>query len=407
MIGIEEAQTIVLSYAATLGIEKVDLLSSLGRVIGEEIIAPSDLPPWDNAIMDGFAVRFADIKAASPKIPVALRSVGLLPAGSLPTVPVGPFQAIRIMTGAPIPPGADTVVRKEDTICTGDAVQIMAAPHHGDNIRRQGENVKAGELVIHEGTPLRPPHIGMLASFSKTYVHVYLAPRVAILSTGNEVTDIDSSPGPSRIVNSNMYSLAAQVRECGARPIMMGIARDEKCELITKIKQGLRSADVMITTGGVAVGDYDLVGSALEEIGAEIRFRNAAMRPAKFTIFAIASDKLFFGLPGNPSSCMTAFEQLVRPALLKMMGHTHLFRPLVRAVLSERLKKRKGLRYFVRVRLYRKEGKVFATTAGEEGTGLIKSMVQADGLMIAPEDREEIKAGEEMLVQVLDRTVEF
>lgn len=406
MISVDEAQNIVLGSAKVLALEKVDLLSSLGRVIGENIAAPLNIPPWDHAAMDGYAIRFEDVRTASPETPVQLNVIGNLPAGYMPKSSVGLLQAFRIMTGAPIPKGADTVVRKEDTSSSGSTVQIIVAPKPGVNIRKAGENVKEGDLVIQEGTILRPPHIGMLASFSKCYVSVYQTPRVAILSTGDEVTEIDVPKAPYKIVNSNMYTLSALVKECGVHPIMLGIARDEKRKIIDNLEQGL-GADVIITTGGVSMGDYDFVRSALEEMGAEITFWKVAMVPGKFTLFGVMPGKFVFGLPGNSSSCIVAFEQFVRPALLKLMGHTHLFRPRVEAILSENVKKGKDLRYFVRVRLAYKHGELYATTTGKQGSGLIKSMVQANGLLIVPEDREEVKAGEKMTVQILDRTFEL
>jgi molybdopterin molybdotransferase len=406
MISVDEARTIVLSHTLPMGIEKVDLLTSLGRVIGEEIIAPFNIPPWDNSAMDGYAVRFEDIKNACFDKPTKLKVIEELPAGFLPKNQVGPMQATHIMTGAPIPQGADTVVRKEDTSSSEDNVHILAPPNKGENIRLAGENVMRGDKVIQARTVIRPPHVGMLASFAKSFISVYQVPTVAILSTGDEVIDIDEEGDSSKIINSNTYSLAAQVKECGALPLMLGIARDDKREILAKITQGL-SADVILTTGGVSVGEYDFVKDVLEEMSGEIKFWNVAMRPGKPTAFGLIAGKLIFGLPGNPVSCMVCFEQFVRPALLKKMGHTHLFRPQIEAVLVDDVKTKKDLRFFIRVRLGFREGVLCATTTGDQGSGILKSMIQANGLMVVTEDKKEIKAGEKVSVQVLDHTFEL
>jgi molybdopterin molybdotransferase len=406
MISVDEAQNIILNHTEIVGLEKAELLTALGRVIGEDIVAPFDIPPWDNSAMDGYAVRFDDIKTASPDNPAELKVIEDLPAGYLSKNHISSFQAIRIMTGAPIPEGADTVVIKEDTSSSGDTVKIIVPPQKGDNIRKAGENVKKGDHALQKGTILRPPHIGMLASFSQSYVSVYQAPRIAILSTGDEITEIDGEKDPSKIVNSNTYSISAQVKECGAIPIMLGIARDDKNDLTAKLKQGL-AADIIITTGGVSVGEYDFVKNILEEIGTKIKFWKVAMRPGKPTLFGIISNKLVFGLPGNPVSCMVTFEQFVRPALLKKMGHQNLIRPHLKAILTEDVKTKKDLRYFLRVRVGYKDGQVYATTTGDQGSGILKSMIQSNGLMIVPEDKEEIKAGEIVKVQILDRTFEL
>jgi len=406
MISVDEARDIILSHTETMGVEKIELLSSLGRVIGEDIFAPFDIPPWDNSAMDGYAARFEDIKRASPESPVELKVIEELPAGYLPKNSIGPFQAVRIMTGALIPEGADTVVRKEDTSSANDTVKILVVPEKGANIRKAGENVKKGEKVISRGTVLRPPHIGLLASFSRCYISVYQVPRVAILSTGDEIIDIDGENNASKIVNSNTYSISSQVKECGATPIILGIARDNKDELTAKLSQGLR-ADVIITTGGVSVGEYDFMLSILKEMGAEMKFWKVAMRPGKPSTFGVLDNKLIFGLPGNQVSCMVCFEQFVRPSLLKKMGHKFLYRPLLKAILTEDIKTKKGLRFFLRVRLSLRNGELYATTTGDQGSGILKSMIKANGLMIVPEDKEKVKAGERVDVQVLDRTFEL
>jgi len=406
MISVDKARSIVLKHARLMDIEKVDLLSSLGRAIAQDITAPYDTPPWDNSAMDGYAVRFEDIKSASADKPVGLKVIDDLPAGYLSKKCVKASDAIRIMTGAIIPEGADTVVRKEDTSLSNDTVQIFVPPHKGENLRLAGENVKRGDCVVRKGTTLRPPHIGMFASLGISYVSVYQRPRVAILSTGDEIREIDSASDFSKIINSNTYSISSQVKACGAIPVMLGIARDNEKDLIAKLQNGLR-ADVIITTGGVSVGEYDYVKDALEAIGTKIEFWKVAMRPGKPITFGTLEDKLIFGLPGNPVSCMISFEQFVRPALLKKMGYKYLQRPCLWATAKEDFKAKKDLTYFLRVRLSYQDGELTATTTGDQGSGIIKSMVEANGLMIVLPDKKEVKAGEQMMVQILERGFEL
>lgn len=400
-IAVHEAQDIILGHTPVMGLERIELLSALGRVLEENIAAPFDIPRWDNSAMDGFAVRFQDIEAAVPDRPVQLTVIEDLPAGYLPQKAIGPNQASRIMTGAPLPTGADTVVRKEDTLSSATTVQILIPPSRGENIRRRGENVRQGVLTLPRGTVLRPGHVGLLASFCRSHLAVHQVPRVAILATGDEVTAIDGERDPSKLVDSNTYSIAAQVKECGALPVVLGIACDDKIELQTKIREGL-SADVIITTGGISVGDYDYVREILEGLGVEMRFSKVAMRPGRPVTFGILKDKLVFGLPGNPVSCMVCFELFVRPALLKMMGHTQVFRPRVEAVLAHDLTTKKGLRFFLRVQLTHRDGHVYASATGDQGSGILRSMALANGLLVMPEDRENAQAGDKVTVYLLD-----
>lgn len=406
MISVSEAQKTVLDLVEPLGLEKADLLTALGRVIGEDIVAPFNVPPWDNSAMDGYAVRFDDIRSASPETPVRLSVVDYLRAGIMPHKTILSLQTARIMTGAPLPPGVDTVVRQEDTRAEGDTVLILIAPGKGDNVREAGENVRTGDCAVPRGTRLRPPHIGMLASFSRTYVPVYQRPRVAILSTGDEIAEVDDERDPTKIVNSNMYSIASQVIESGAVPLMLGIAPDTREDLATKLRQALR-ADVVLTTGGVSVGEYDYVKDVLNDLGVAIKFDKVAMRPGRPCTFGVMPGKLVFGLPGNPVSCMVGFEQFVRPALLKMTGWRHLFRPVRYAALTEEVRTKKNLTYFLRVSVYARDGALYATTTGDQGSGILKSMLQANGLMLVPEGKEIVTPGEKLPVQILDASFEL
>jgi molybdopterin molybdotransferase len=402
MIAVEEALHLILDQIHPLGRERLNILQSLGRVLGEDIIAHRNIPPWDNSAMDGYAVRWQDIPNASLKKGVVLTVLADLPAGRIFTGEVGPGEAVRIMTGAPLPRGADTVVQVEETKKFDDTVRIFARPEKGKNIRRAGEDVKAGQRVLEEGTILRPAHIGLLASMQRSIVSVYEVPRVAILSTGDELLEIDEPWQEGKIVNSNSYSLTAQVQECGALPLQLGIARDKPGDLTAKIQQGL-AADILVTSGGVSVGDYDLVKAMLKDLG-KMKFWKAAMRPGQPLAFGMVFGKPLFGLPGNPVSSMVSFEQFVRPSILKMAGHHQLFRPTIKALLRETIEKKAGLLHFIRCRLVCEGEKIYAATTGEQGSGILSSMVKAQGLIVLPAEGTLARAGQKVEVILLDPT---
>lgn len=405
MVSVEEALNRILARIQVLGLEKVDIIGSLGRVIGEDILAPRDIPPLDNSAMDGYAVRATDIKGASRESPISLKVIEELPAGILPQMSVTKGEAVRIMTGAPLPKGADTVVMVEDTEKTGEGVRVFQEVPRGEHIRRAGEDVKKGDRVISKGSVIRAAEVGMLASVGRAFVSVHQRPVVAILCTGDELVDVDEGIADHKIVSSNSYTLAAQVMECGALPLQLGIAKDDPTEIEQMLRQGLRT-DIILSSAGVSVGDYDLVKDVLGGIGFQMEFWRVAMRPGQPLAFGTIGGKPTFGLPGNPVSSMVSFEQFVRPSLLKMMGHKNLFRPIVEAVLKEEIIKKPGNRHFVRARVSLEEDRYVVTTTGPQGSGILNSMVDANGLIIAPEDRAQIKAGEKVRVQILDRSFE-
>jgi len=401
MITVEEALDKILSYIEPLGFEKVSILDALGRVIAEDMIAPRDLPPYDNSGMDGYAVRYEDVQNASQKNPGRLEVIEDLRAGFISEKTVLKGQAIRIMTGAPIPNGANTVIPVEETERGDGSVLILRPAVPGEYIRRAGEDVKRGDLVISAGDMIRPSEIGMLASMGRSFVPVYQRPSVAILCTGEELVDVGETLDGAKIVSSNSYTLAAQVKECGAIPIQLGIAKDRKDEIKEKILQGLRS-DVFISSAGVSVGDYDFVRDVLKELGVEMIFWRVAMKPGKPVAFWMSDGKPAFSLPGNPVSSMVTFEQFVRPSLLKMMGHRQIFRPVIEAVLKEEIRKEPGKRHFVRAVVSLEKDGCWVTTTGPQGSGIMRSMVKANGLIVIPEGQEIVKTGEKVKVQLLN-----
>jgi molybdopterin molybdotransferase len=405
MVSVDEALSRILNRIQILGFEKVDIITSLGRVIGEDIFVPRDIPPLDNSAMDGYAVRATDIKGASRESPISLKVIEELPAGALPQMSVTKGEAVRIMTGAPIPKGANTVVMVEDTEKVGEGVKVFQGVPPGENIRRAGEDVKKNDRVISKGSVIRAAEVGMLASVGRAFVSVHQRPVVAILCTGDELVDVHEGVADHKIVSSNSYTLSAQVMECGALPLQLGIAKDDPAEIEEKLREGLR-ADVILSSAGVSVGDYDLVKDILRGIGFQMEFWGVAMRPGQPLAFGTTHGKPTFGLPGNPVSSMVSFEQFVRPSLLKMMGHNNLFRPLVEAVLKEEISKKPGRRHFMRAKLSLEEDRYMVTTTGPQGSGILNSMVEANSLVIVPEEVTEIKAGEKVRVQILDRSFE-
>jgi molybdopterin molybdotransferase len=403
MIPVDEALDKILSHVPPLGFEKVSLLDALGRVIGEDIYAKRNIPPLDNSAMDGYALKSEDVRKASQNHPVRLVVIEDLPAGFISTKTIEKGKAIRIMTGAPIPKGADTVVPVEVTKKEDGFVLIFKAADPGENIRESGEDVKQGDRVISKGDIVRPAEVGMLASVGRSFVSVYQRPLVAIVCTGDELVDVDGDLNEGKIISSNSYTIGAQVKDCGAIPLQLGIAKDRKEEIEEKLRQGIR-ADVLISSAGVSVGDYDFVKDVMKHLGVEMVFWKVAMRPGQPLAFGTMGGKPVFGLPGNPVSSMISFEQFVRPALLKMMGCRHIFRPLVEAILKEEIKKMAGRRYFIRGSISFENNQYVVTTTGEQGSGMLRSMVKANGLIVIPEDQEIVRAGEKVKVQLLDRS---
>jgi molybdopterin molybdotransferase len=398
------AQQIVLDAASVLGCEKVGLLDALGRVLGENIIAPRANPPWDNSAMDGFAVRWADIHSehAISKIP-ELTIVEDVAAGAVATKSVGQGEAIRIMTGAPMPAGADTVVRVEYTESSETSVRIMMAEYgQGANIRPKGDDVQEGDCIIAKGTQLRSGEIGMLAILAKSFVLVHQRPRVGILSTGDELADLDESFDENKIVNSNSYGIAAGVQEAGGTPVLLGIAKDNPDSLKDKIRQGL-TCDILVLSGGVSMGDYDFTKPVFAELGADMNFWKLAIRPGQPVAFGKIQGKLAFGLPGNPVSSMVTFDQLVRPAMMKLGGHATWERPIVKAAFQETFSKQTDRRHFLRGVLAYENGDLVVRTTGKQGSGILTSMVKANGFIDVPEEVEGLQPGDVVNVQLLSR----
>lgn len=399
MVSIAEAQQIILNHAVTLPAIETPLVGCLGRVAAQDQVAPGDVPPADNSAMDGFAFSHAALTGN------VLKVTGILPAGESRDIPVPAGEAIRIMTGAPVPPGCDTVVPVEDVAEEGDTIRLAAPVKAGSHVRKRGEDIRAGEVVIPAGTLLRPQEIGMLAAMGEMAVSIFRAARVAILSTGDELLEPGMPPAPGKIINSNSYSLATQVLDAGAEPVMLGIAPDERSATLEKIKLGLQ-ADFLVTTGGVSVGDRDYVKDAIEDLGGEILFWKVNMKPGKPVAFAVVGGKPVFALPGNPVAAMVAFEQFVRPALLKAMGHRRILRPVVKATLLEGVENRGKRPHLVRGLVELRNGRYWVRTTGNQSSGRLASLTGGNGLIVLAPDAS-LSLGNEADVQLLDRSFEM
>jgi len=395
MLSVEEALEAILSRVSVLGTERVDVLASLGRVLAEPIVSRREIPPWANSSMDGYAVRAEDSRAGA-----TLSVVGRVEAGALPSRSVGRGEAMRIFTGAPLPPGADTVVPQEDVEATNGSVTLRGALERAAYVRPAGEDVRVGDRVLEPGVSLSAAEVGLLATLGHAQVSVYRRPRVAILSTGNELADLGTEPGPGQIPNTNTYSLMAQVLETGGEPISLGVAPD-RLEAIEERVRRAKDADVVLSSAGVSVGELDLVREAFTRAGAELHLWKVSMRPGKPITFGSLGGRPVFGLPGNPVSAMVTFELFVRPALLKMSGRARLTRPRVRARALEAIPNPGARRGYLRVELEtRGEGTLGARLTGEQGSAILRSMVAADGLAVIPPDTT-VALGEAIDVMVL------
>ncbi len=413
MLSVEQAREKILALVPVLDAQDTPLLEALGLVLAENAVAPLDIPPWDNAGMDGYALRHEDIRGAGELHPVTLKVIGSLAAGQTPKQSVLPGAAIRIMTGAPIPPGADTVVPFEETDelvrrAAGrplEQIGILASPPKGSSVRPKGEDAAKGTVVLPKGAILRPGELGVLASLGYASVKAVRRPIVAILSTGDELASPGQPLPAGKIYNSNTYSIAGLVKKYGGVPHVLGIAQDNLTSMNAMLEQGL-SDDMLITSAGVSRGDYDMVKDVLAEHG-EIAFWTVRMRPAKPLAFGVLRGHggrpvPHLGLPGNPVSAMVAFEELGRPALLKMMGRARLDKPTIEAVLEDTIVNSDGRRVYARAFITKRGDTYYARTTGPQGSNILTSMARANGLAICPEDVPQVGPGERVQVRMLD-----
>jgi len=400
LISVEDFREQILSAVPILPAETAPLLELQGRVLAEDVASPEDMPAFDNSAMDGYAVRAVDVASARPEAPILLHVREHLPAGSMPGTAIGPGEASRIMTGAPLPPGADAVVMIEVTDGGKTRVGVQRGVVAHENVRKRGEGVQAGEIVLRSGTVIGPAELSMLAALGKERALAIRRPRVALLSTGDELVPLGTAPGPGQIRDSNRYGLIGLTAELGAIPRDLGLVGDDSTRLRELVRRGLAEADALVTSGGVSVGDYDLTKQILAELG-PVRTYRVAMKPGMPQAFGVVGGKPVFGLPGNPVSSLVVFDQFVRPGLLKMAGHTALLRPRLQAIAAEPIQKTAGKVHFLRAIVENKAGVLYARTTGPQGSGILRSLVLANALIILERDRTRVATGEPVTIELL------
>lgn len=375
----------------------VPLPQGLERVLADDVRSPLALPPWDNASMDGYAVRAADLGGASTDAPVSLRVVGTIPAGTSTTHVLQAGEALRIMTGAPVPAGADSVVRVEDTDGGTSVVLVRSDRDAGRNVRLRGEDVGRGDVVVAGGTPLHAAHLGLLASIGQATLRVRRRPRVAVLASGDELVDVDRFDdvlAGAKIVTSNSYALHAAIQEAGGIPVPLGVVGDDPVALRERLLAGGEDCDLLITSGGVSVGAFDYTRDVLSELGVTMRFWRVRMRPGAPVGFGMLRGTPWLGLPGNPVSSLVTFELFARPALRKMQGYSLLFRRTVRARLTEAVTLAAPLTHFLRAVVSAAPDGYEARLTGPQGSGLLTSMARANALLVIPPEPARREAGE-------------
>ena len=403
LLNVDSALDNILARIQRLPTETLALDDSLGRVLAEDIIADANVPPFANSSMDGYAVRAEDVA----QVPVNLRLVLDIPAGASPTHAISIGEAARIMTGAPLPDGANTIIPVENTdtrfvpgedSILPESVTVRKGSKAGDYVRPIGEDFRVGQTVLASGTVLRPQEIGILAALGKAQIPVIRQPRVAILSSGDELIGVDEPLTPGKIRDVNGYTLTGLVKDLGSIPLRLPIARDTLDDLRHLFRSALeQQPDVIVSSAGVSVGSFDFVRTVLDELG-QVSFWRINLRPGKPLAFGDLQGVPFFGLPGNPVSAMVTFDVLVRPALLKLAGKPD-DAQTEQAIVGEDLRS-DGRRSYVRVKLTKEAGRLVARTTGTQSSGALMSMVLADGLLIVPEDVYEVKAGTELPVRL-------
>ncbi|WP_005031376.1 gephyrin-like molybdotransferase Glp [Holophaga foetida] len=395
-----EALGMILGAIPPLPVEQVPLSEAAGRALAEDILSRESIPPFNNSAMDGFAIRIEDLRPG-----LRMQVQGTLAAGQVPHHRVAPASAVRIMTGAPLPEGADTVVPLEHTLFGQDWVEFPNPVERGSNIRWAGDDIWPGARVLSAGTLLKPAAIGVLASLGVSEVPVRVRPRVVVMSTGNELVDVKQHPGPGQIRDSNNPGICSQVATFGAIPCPLPRVPDKRERVHAAIQKAMETCDILLTTGGVSEGDFDFIKPVLEELGAQQVFWKVAQKPGGPFGFWTLNGKPIFGIPGNPVSAMVMVEEYVRPALRQMMGFKDCLRPMRKAILDEDWKKPRpdGKTHFLRVMLQEQEDGLHARLTGSQSSGVLTSMLLANGLAVVEADILELKRGDFIPVQMTEQ----
>ena len=401
MIPYEKALNIVLENIKILKSKTIEITLANNLVLRENIYSDIDNPLFDNSEMDGYAVKSSDTENASYSNPVKMLVKEKIPAGKVSTYKLKKGEAACIMTGAPIPKGADTVIKVEDIKkYSENEIEIYKKMEKGNHIRYKGEDFKKGELIVEDGIRITSPIIALLAAVGKKYVKVSKSPTVGIIATGDELVEPEIKPAAGKIRNSSSYYLYSQVLEEGGLPYYYGIIQDDYSELKRNILEALNNSDMVITTGGVSVGKYDYVPEIFQDIGIDIKFKKVAIKPGKPTVFGMKDSKIVFGLPGNPVSTMISFNKFVSPCMAKMMGIKDYRRKIIPCISDNNIKLEKGRKNYVRVTLELKGDRLYAKSISSQGSALLKSIIKAEGVILISKEKSEIKKGESVLVEL-------
>lgn len=394
MVDVDNALNIIDENTKELALEKKDILSCLNKVLAEDIYSQDNLPPFDKSAMDGYAIKSEDTKGGDTGKAIEFEIKGLIRAGDYCEDELESGQAFKIMTGAPLPKGADAVIEIEKVKVEGNVLKVFQVVDKDNNIIKLGEEIKVGELALNKGSSIRPVEIGLLASLGYSSANVYKSPTIALIITGDELVDIDSKLEKGKIRNSNEYSLKALIKNIGAKTLSLGLVSDDKDSLMEKVKYALENADIVISSGGASVGDYDFVEDVLKEIGADVKFNSVAIKPGKPVTFATYKEKLYFALPGNPLSLITTFEEFVKPAIEKMMGKQVGNKGEFSVTLADDFKAKVGRKKYVYVNLKEDNGRYYAYKLGSQCSNHLMTMSEANGIIIIPEECGNVKAGE-------------
>ena len=403
MINFEKAKKIIFESVKPIGKERVFLEDAFRRVLAEDIRASYPIPPFTNSAMDGFAIRSGDTEK---EIPVKLKIVGEESAGKIFDKEIHEGEALYILTGAPLPPGADTVIPQEEVKIESNYIIISRKVKKGENVRYAGEDIKEGEIILEKGIQLNSAHIGLLAALGKIEIEVFVAPKIGILATGEELRELNEPLTPGSIRNSNTYALIAQIKSAGGIPLNYGKVGDNPEEIKKIMEENLNTCDIFLTTGGVSVGKYDYVKEVYELIGAERKFWRVTQKPGMPLAFYILKKenriKYLFGLPGNPASVMISFEEYVRPLIYLLSGRKSYLPKEIEARLSHDYKKKKGRLNFLRVKVFFKNGEYWITESGPQGSGFLKTLAFANAIALIPKDVEYLSVGTKVKVHLVE-----
>lgn len=402
-ISLEEAEQLLLDHCKVYNTESVLLSDALGRVLAEDVVAGENIPPFDRTPLDGYAMAAKDTEGASVEHPISLRVIEEVPAGYTATQGITTGTTIKVMTGAPIPEGADAIIKFEAVERQGDKISLQRGLHSGENIIWGGEDVRIGQIVAQRGMIITPPIMGLCAALGISKLTVYEQPQIALVSTGDELVDVTEPLQPGQIRNSNSYSLQGYCTQEGAIPVVIGTVKDEVDAIVAMIERGLEQANMVITTGGASVGDYDVIADALQALGAEMIFRRINVKPGMPTMAAVKDGKVILGLSGNPAASLIVYQLLGIPFIRKLAGRKEYQLPKLEAIVRDQFRKASPQRRFLRGKLILEHGQIAVDLTGSQGNGILSSMVGCNVLVEVPAGSPALMGGERLVAYLVEQ----